>query len=175
MKETLAAAVAALAGWPECAGPDGILLDPLCGSGTLLIEAALMARDCAPGIARRRWGFQQWRGHNPALFVRGESGEVIKLSTRGMALGVITDIEIAVNSVDLAPGDVLVFYTDGVTDAINEGEEAFGFGRLAAIVAAQRRQSAEAIIRAVNDAIVQHVGDESRFDDATMIVLRRVQ
>ena len=44
--------------------------DPLCGSGTLLIEAGLVARDVAPGLARRRWGFDFWKGHDPQLWAR---------------------------------------------------------------------------------------------------------
>lgn len=64
MKETLAAAVLAFAGWPGIARAGGAFLDPLCGSGTLAIEAALMAGDVAPGILRARWGFDRWLGHD---------------------------------------------------------------------------------------------------------------
>jgi len=46
----------------------GGLVDPMCGSGTLLIEAALMAADVAPGLKRQRWGFSGWRGHDAALW-----------------------------------------------------------------------------------------------------------
>lgn len=68
LKESLAAAVLLLAGWPEVAARGGALVDPMCGSGTLLIEAALMAADVAPGLARARWGFTGWKGHEPALW-----------------------------------------------------------------------------------------------------------
>ncbi len=67
MKENLAAAVLARAGWPfaDCTAP---LVDPMCGSGTLLIEAALMAADIAPGLFRQRFGFSRWLGHNGRLW-----------------------------------------------------------------------------------------------------------
>lgn len=66
LKENLAAAILMLAGWPEAAGRGEPLLDPMCGAGTLLLEAGWMARDVAPGLLRRRWGFQAWREHEPA-------------------------------------------------------------------------------------------------------------
>lgn len=66
LKENLAAAILLLAGWPEAAREGLPLLDPMCGAGTLLLEAGWMARDVAPGLARTRWGFQAWRGHEPA-------------------------------------------------------------------------------------------------------------
>lgn len=68
LKENLAAAILLLAGWPDAARQGAPLLDLMCGSGTLLIEAAWMARDVAPGLRRPRWGFEAWRGHEPALW-----------------------------------------------------------------------------------------------------------
>ena len=64
MKETLAAAVVMRSGWQ----PGTPLLDPLCGSGTLLIEAAMLATDRAPGLHRGHWGFSGWAQHNEALW-----------------------------------------------------------------------------------------------------------
>ncbi len=62
LKENLAAAVLMRAGWPRIAASGGSLLDPLCGSGTLLIEGALMAGDVAPGLRRDYFGFLGWKG-----------------------------------------------------------------------------------------------------------------
>ncbi|QQS55424.1 MAG: bifunctional 23S rRNA (guanine(2069)-N(7))-methyltransferase RlmK/23S rRNA (guanine(2445)-N(2))-methyltransferase RlmL [Candidatus Competibacteraceae bacterium] len=70
LKETLAAVLLLKAGWPEIAAAGGPLLDPLCGSGTLAIEAAWIAGDRAPGLSRERWGFSGWLGHVPALWNR---------------------------------------------------------------------------------------------------------
>jgi 23S rRNA (guanine2445-N2)-methyltransferase / 23S rRNA (guanine2069-N7)-methyltransferase len=68
LKENLAAAVLHLAGWPgRTTDP---LLDPFCGSGTLLIEAAWIALDVAPGLLRRRIGAEGWRGHDPSSWQR---------------------------------------------------------------------------------------------------------
>jgi 23S rRNA (guanine2445-N2)-methyltransferase / 23S rRNA (guanine2069-N7)-methyltransferase len=68
LKENLAAAVLLRSGWPAIAARGGDFLDPLCGSGTLVIEAALMALDIAPGSMRSHFGFIGWRGHDRALW-----------------------------------------------------------------------------------------------------------
>jgi 23S rRNA (guanine2445-N2)-methyltransferase / 23S rRNA (guanine2069-N7)-methyltransferase len=64
LKENLAAAILVRSGWPALAATEAPLFDPMCGSGTLVIEAALMAADVAPGLNRRRFGFECWRGHD---------------------------------------------------------------------------------------------------------------
>ena len=64
LKENLAAAMLLRADWPELAAAGGGFVDPMCGSGTIAIEAAWMAADCAPGLMRTRYGFQRWRGHD---------------------------------------------------------------------------------------------------------------
>ncbi|MCE5191341.1 MAG: THUMP domain-containing protein, partial [Actinomycetia bacterium] len=64
LKENLAAALLVRAGWPAIARAGGSLFDPMCGSGTLVIEGALMAADRAPGLLRQRWGFDGWLGHD---------------------------------------------------------------------------------------------------------------
>jgi 23S rRNA (guanine2445-N2)-methyltransferase / 23S rRNA (guanine2069-N7)-methyltransferase len=77
LKENVAAGVLLRAGWQELAAPSAParelpapLLDPLCGSGTLCIEAALIAADRAPGLTRGYFGFLNWRGHDAALWAR---------------------------------------------------------------------------------------------------------
>lgn len=70
LKENLAAAILLRSGWSAVAASGGGLLDPMCGSGTLPIEAALMAGDCAPGLGRDYFGFLGWLGHVPALWKR---------------------------------------------------------------------------------------------------------
>jgi 23S rRNA (guanine2445-N2)-methyltransferase / 23S rRNA (guanine2069-N7)-methyltransferase len=70
MKENLAAAVLIRAGWSGEQDGYKHLLDPMCGSGTLLIEAAMIAADIAPGLQRKRFGFSRWTGHNRELWER---------------------------------------------------------------------------------------------------------
>jgi 23S rRNA (guanine2445-N2)-methyltransferase / 23S rRNA (guanine2069-N7)-methyltransferase len=70
LKENLAAAILLRCGWPELAAQGSALVDPLCGSGTFLIEGALMMRDIAPGLLRKYFGFLGWRGHDAPLWQR---------------------------------------------------------------------------------------------------------
>lgn len=80
LKENLAAAILYLAGWPEAASRGLSLVDPTCGSGTFLIEAALMATHCAPGLFRERFGFENWLKHDAALFQK-ERNEALAART----------------------------------------------------------------------------------------------
>ncbi|RYY75541.1 MAG: bifunctional 23S rRNA (guanine(2069)-N(7))-methyltransferase RlmK/23S rRNA (guanine(2445)-N(2))-methyltransferase RlmL [Gammaproteobacteria bacterium] len=77
MKENLAAGILLRAGWPEIAEAGGALLDPMCGSGTILIEAALIAADIAPGLGRVNFGFERWLKHDDATWqkLRNEAHE----------------------------------------------------------------------------------------------------
>jgi 23S rRNA (guanine2445-N2)-methyltransferase / 23S rRNA (guanine2069-N7)-methyltransferase len=68
LKENVAAGVLVRAGWPELAAAGAEFLDPMCGSGTLVIEAALIAARCAPALRREYFGFLGWRGHDAALW-----------------------------------------------------------------------------------------------------------
>ena len=70
VRENVAAAMLILAGWPGVARAGEPLVDPMCGSGTLLIEAALMAADVAPGLTRDYFGLLGWRGHDAGLWER---------------------------------------------------------------------------------------------------------
>lgn len=64
LKETLAAGIVLAAGWEKIARSGGAFFDPMCGSGTLAIEAAMVAADMAPGIMRDYWGFSGWARHD---------------------------------------------------------------------------------------------------------------
>jgi 23S rRNA (guanine2445-N2)-methyltransferase / 23S rRNA (guanine2069-N7)-methyltransferase len=68
LKENLAAAILLRAGWPAIAAEGGALVDPMCGSGTFLVEGAQMAADIAPGLLRDYYGFLRWRGHDAAAW-----------------------------------------------------------------------------------------------------------
>jgi len=70
LKENVAAGVLLRAGWQELAAARAQFLDPLCGSGTFCIEAALIAADRAPGLTREYFGFFGWRGHDAVLWAR---------------------------------------------------------------------------------------------------------
>jgi len=68
LKENLAAAILTRCGWPTLLDQGAPLVDPMCGSGTLVIEAALMAAHVAPGLLREGFGFEAWKQHDPGLW-----------------------------------------------------------------------------------------------------------
>ncbi len=68
IKENLAAAILLRSNWPAIAAEKGTLLDPMCGSGTLLLEGAMIAADYAPGLLREYFGFLGWKRHDAELW-----------------------------------------------------------------------------------------------------------
>lgn len=68
LRETLAAALLRIAGWPARASAGESFYDPFCGSGTILVEAAAILQERAPALGRSRFGFQGWSGHEPELW-----------------------------------------------------------------------------------------------------------
>jgi 23S rRNA (guanine2445-N2)-methyltransferase / 23S rRNA (guanine2069-N7)-methyltransferase len=84
LKENLAAAILIRAGWPRIAAEGGALADPMCGVGTFLVEAAMIAADIAPNLKRTRWGFSAWLGHVPALY-RKLHDEALARAEAGLA------------------------------------------------------------------------------------------
>ena len=112
-------------------------------------------------------------GHNPPLVVRAATGEVECLTPHGMALGVLPKVTLHDQHTKLENGDVLVLYTDGVTDALDGRGREFGLERLQRCIVAHRRRTAEEIVAAIQQAINDFVGDEPPFDDLTLVVARR--
>ncbi|WP_455925046.1 bifunctional 23S rRNA (guanine(2069)-N(7))-methyltransferase RlmK/23S rRNA (guanine(2445)-N(2))-methyltransferase RlmL [Pseudomonas putida] len=84
LKENLAAAILIRSGWPRIAAEGGALADPMCGVGTFLVEAAMIAADIAPNLKRTRWGFSAWLGHVPALW-RKLHDEALARADAGLA------------------------------------------------------------------------------------------
>jgi 23S rRNA (guanine2445-N2)-methyltransferase / 23S rRNA (guanine2069-N7)-methyltransferase len=82
LKENVAAAMLLRAGWPQIAEAGGILLDPMCGSGTFLIEGALIAADAAPAVDREYFGFLRWHGHDAALWAGLRAEALARRSAR---------------------------------------------------------------------------------------------
>jgi sigma-B regulation protein RsbU (phosphoserine phosphatase) len=112
-------------------------------------------------------------GHNPPLWFRREREELIQLQAHGLALAVHPDIQLPQESIRLEPGDTLLLYTDGVTDALNAQEEEFGTARLADLVAAGADLSAQELVNEILHSVYEFSGDTPQFDDLTMVVLKR--
>ncbi len=111
-------------------------------------------------------------GHNPPLVVHADGSSTLLPPTDGIALGVMPDLDYEQNAVTLVPGDVLVLYTDGVTEAMNSDDEEFGLDRLRQVFAAERSNDARADNQAVFAAVHAFAGERPQFDDITCLTLR---
>ncbi len=111
-------------------------------------------------------------GHNPPLLVRGDPPVVISLEGKGIALGVVPDVNIVPGVLALERGDLIVMYTDGVTEAFNEQDENFGEERLTGFVLRNRTRPAGEIISGLLDEIRQFAGNAPQSDDITLVILR---
>ncbi|MCI0475346.1 MAG: SpoIIE family protein phosphatase, partial [Anaerolineales bacterium] len=113
-------------------------------------------------------------GHNPPLFYRAAQKDLTTLKEHGIALGVLSNITLEEHAIDFQPGDLLLMYTDGVTDAINAAEEEFGAERLADLVVSNAHLAPDALLDEIKRAVAEFAGEGIHFDDLTMIALKRV-
>lgn len=112
-------------------------------------------------------------GHNPPVHFRGARGRPEYLNADGIVLGIVEDAHFEEREVILRPGDLLVLYTDGVTEAIDATEQEFGLERLVRTVESHEESSASAIVEAVNDSVSRFSSGLSQFDDLTLMVIKR--
>ncbi|MFA7695382.1 MAG: SpoIIE family protein phosphatase [Methanoregula sp.] len=111
-------------------------------------------------------------GHNPPLFVRGDSGETVFLQEHGVAMGVLPDMDGTPEYVQLKPGDLFILYTDGVTEAFNSGNAAFGEDRLVRVAQECRTLPAMMIRDRIIAAIREFTCHAPQSDDITLVVIR---
>lgn len=112
-------------------------------------------------------------GHNPPVLTDGK-GEATLLSADGIILGVMEDIDLEEREITIDHGAVLLMYTDGITDAIDENELEFGLDRLVEVVVQNANDSADDLIRKLDTAVTNHVNQQSQFDDFTLVSVKRL-
>lgn len=111
-------------------------------------------------------------GHNSAVLVRPGKPPRLVLPSTGMVAGLFPDIEIPNESMQLERGDMLVLYSDGVTEAFDAQEEPFGEERLLELLARKPGQSATETAQNVLAAVRQHVRGAPQSDDITVLAVR---
>lgn len=110
-------------------------------------------------------------GHNPALLLRASTGTLTRLNSSCPPLGLSPQEVCELTSADLSPGDVMVFYTDGVTEAENRLGEEFGMERLSATIRSGSSLSAEDLMTNIYNAAADFCGDNFN-DDVTILVVK---
>ncbi len=111
-------------------------------------------------------------GHGLVLLARQR--ELMPLRAKGMPLGILPDIQIEQKRLQLEPGDYVILYTDGVTDAVNEAMEAYGRERFYARIRALWGLSAADMAEAIHEDVRRWKGQAPRYDDFTLVIARRI-
>lgn len=98
------------------------------------------------------------------------------METRGdtIPLGILDEVEYEESRFLLQPGDIIILYTDGIVEAMNEQNEMFGFDRLLEVVGRSGTMSAGALLREINDRVNEFAGSAVQHDDLTVIVIKVV-
>ena len=109
-------------------------------------------------------------GHNPPLFFNKNGFR--RLTTGGTVVGIFPDAEFEQETIHLESGDILLAYTDGIVESVNEYGEEFGEQRLIRLVEGRRSLSAEQLQKAIVDEVLHWAYEEERDDDMTLIVAR---
>ena len=112
-------------------------------------------------------------GHNDGIVLRGD-GSVTLLETTGMPLGMFARAGYEEGQTQLAPGDLLMLYSDGVTEAEDIHEEQFGMGRVIDVLRAHREQPASGIVEQMLRRIDEFAGAAPQHDDITLMILKRM-
>jgi serine phosphatase RsbU (regulator of sigma subunit) len=110
-------------------------------------------------------------GHPPPLIVRA-SDDIMRLSEGGPIVGMLPDIDFGMSSVRLQPGDIVVFYTDGVVEAQNPDGEFYSAERLVSAVRANRAMAAQGLVSAIHRSVVAFASSEELQDDFTLMVMK---
>jgi sigma-B regulation protein RsbU (phosphoserine phosphatase) len=113
-------------------------------------------------------------GHNTALLVR-RSGEVERLVATGPPLGLLATAAYEARSTELGPGDLLLVYTDGITEAADAEDEEFGIDRLQELAQRHRADSLADLRREIEQALHAFVRGTPYADDRTLLFLRRLE
>jgi len=112
-------------------------------------------------------------GHNHPILLRQGDG-ITELETTGMLLGVMEDATYDESELSLESGDILVLYSDGITEAMNNEDDEFGLDRLSEIVQDYSGESADILQQQILASVREHTGDVPQSDDITLMIIKRV-
>lgn len=112
-------------------------------------------------------------GHDAPLLVRADGSSELLPLTGGIALGIIPELEYGQNTVKLNPGETIVLYTDGITEAMNNEGEQFGVERMREVFANSVPKTSDEATRTIFDAVNEFADGAAQSDDITCLTLRR--
>ncbi|THB62593.1 MAG: GAF domain-containing protein [Spirochaetaceae bacterium] len=113
--------------------------------------------------------------HHPMMVYRAAEKTVESCDTPGLPIGLDKFSEYGEQRLDLAEGDILCLYTDGISEAMNDSGEQFGVDRMNELLIKHAEEDADAIVKLVVDAVNEFAGDTPQHDDQTIMVLKVLQ
>jgi len=111
-------------------------------------------------------------GHNPALLFHARTGDIVRMNSSCFPVGMFDSVTCEINRADLAAGDLLVLYTDGVTEAENSQGEEFGMERLSALIRRDSSLSAEELMDNIFQSAEDFCQEVGFNDDATLLIVK---
>ncbi len=111
------------------------------------------------------------RHSRSTLTVKRVTAKLIETLGDTFPLGILEDVDYQETNLALADSDKIIFYTDGIVEAMNEKEEIYGFERLMEAVKGTRALSAEELLQKIKSSVDAFVGNSSQHDDLTVIIL----
>jgi serine phosphatase RsbU (regulator of sigma subunit) len=112
-------------------------------------------------------------GHERPLRLRGRDGVIEELPGEGVLVGAFGDLTIEDRAIEVEPGDLILAYTDGATDAVGRDGERFGFERLTDLLLANATAAAPVVLDAIVGAVEAFAGGAPPADDLTLLAIRR--
>jgi phosphoserine phosphatase RsbU/P len=138
-----------------------------------LLDYRRAGADSDPGVH----GHLNISGQHETVIIARRDGrmEVVDTDELGFPIGLVEEMAHFVGqiSLDLREGDVVVLYTDGITEAADENHRLYGQERLLEVIAAHREESAEAIKEAIINDVKRHMGKQTLYDDLTLVILKQ--
>lgn len=111
-------------------------------------------------------------GHNPPILCHAADGSFEEFAATGIAVGVLPDAGYTSVRKNLSPGDALILYTDGITEAENARLEMFGEERLRTVIGRHRKMDSKTIITKILEAVKEFCGEQPQSDDITLMVIK---
>jgi serine phosphatase RsbU (regulator of sigma subunit)/putative methionine-R-sulfoxide reductase with GAF domain len=113
-------------------------------------------------------------GHNLPVLRRSPDGEILFLEKGEMAMGVLEHVQYTEHTVEIQPGDMVVFYTDGIPDALNHDQVSFGMERFIDVIRNVKNDGATQLLDAIDETLIVYSGSQIPTDDVTLIGLKRL-
>ena len=111
-------------------------------------------------------------GHNPPFLGRGTETKVERLLKGGPVIGILPKVSLSDARITFAPGDLLVAYTDGLTEAFDKEGQQFGEQRLQETVTDHKKKSAKKVLDSIEHRLHSFIGGASQSDDITLLVMK---